>query len=98
MEVDLGLGFRPLPCAANQEHHLRLNCLDVKAFVLCGRVVVSPHVQEYILVVVAPSVAVVAGLSLRVPSQTEMVANRLLGQADVDRLLVDANNVQLRLP
>ena len=56
----------------------------------------NPHVQEYILVVVPPSVAAVAGLSLRVPSQTETVANRLLGQTDVDRLLVDANNVQLR--
>lgn len=97
MKVDLGLMERPLAGTANQEYDFRLNGLDVDG-VFSWSVVMAPDVHKCLLVVMTPGVPVVAVTAVRRPSEAQSVAKRLLRDANVDRRIVNANDVQLRLP
>src|SRR5688572_23854961 len=88
---------RPLPGAANQEDYFRFDSLDVERS-LSGRILMAPHVHYGLFVMMPPGVPVVPVTTVGGPSEPQPVSEWLLRDADINRRLVDADDVQLRLP
>jgi hypothetical protein len=82
--------------ASNKENDLGLDRLDIDDLPPV-RIVVAPHVQHRLLVVMSPSVSVIPVRSVRRPPESETGTKRLLGDPNVDGRLVDAHDIKLRL-
>ena len=70
MEVNLSLALRPLAVfLTDQEHHLRLDCLEVGIGPVMASV--EPHVQHRVRYPMAPSVTMIPMATIGLESQTK---------------------------
>jgi hypothetical protein len=80
--------------SANEVDDLGLDGLDV-AFIPLHGVDMAPNVENGRGMPMPPSIAIIASVTLRLPTKPQAITYALLGDTDVDRFVVNAGDIEL---